>query len=374
MTSGTESPQRHVRALLRTVLLKPVHLVSLSAADLDLVICVARRERLLGALALRLQANGKFDSLPTNAKDQLRSGLVLAESRAALALWELNRIALALTETETRCVVMKGCAYLLLERPFAKGRIFADVDLMLPESDLQAVEAVLNRHGWRSQELTAYDQNYYRKWTHELPPLLHIEREVEIDLHHNILPRTARSTPDARKLMERAIPQAGTGYWILADEDLVLHAITHLMFNDDLADKLRELVDIDELLRHFSKDDDDFWRRLVERADELDLRRATYYGCRYASRILGTPIPDRTIDATRPWGPPVPVRWIMDRLVPEALYAPHPDHRSRLSEFSRLLLYMRSHWIRMPPWLLVYHLASKFWMKHFSWRLRRGAD
>jgi len=46
--------------------------------------------------------------------------------------------------------------------------------------------------GWVSGHRSAYDQRYYRKWMHEIPPMTHIRRQTVLDLHHNILPETAR--------------------------------------------------------------------------------------------------------------------------------------------------------------------------------------
>ena len=46
------------------------------------------------------------------------------------------------------------------------------------------------------QGLTPYDDAYYRDHMHELPPLIHKERDRMIDVHHTILPLTAR--PKAR--------------------------------------------------------------------------------------------------------------------------------------------------------------------------------
>lgn len=368
MFGRSKAQHKQLRRLLGVVLRSPDTVAGLGAADLDLVLRVARRVRLLGRLAADLQDTGVLKSLPQVAQDQLLSALVLAESRARLARWELDRIAWALDDESTqKPIAMKGCTYLLLDLANARGRIFADVDLMFPEAELGKVEALLNRRGWQTKQLTPYDQHYYRNWTHELPPLVHVEREVEIDLHHNILPRTARLKPAAAKLLQGAEPVAGAHYRVLADEDIVLHAMTHLMFDGDLADKLRDLVDIEELLLHFAAAKDDFWQRLVARAGELDLRRPTYYSLRYARQLPGSVIPDSVIDATKRWAPPAPVVWLMDRLVPRALYPPHPDCRSRVTDLCRLLLYMRSHWIRMPPWLLLYHLSHKFYVT----RIRR---
>jgi hypothetical protein len=356
-----------VRELLHIALSDPGAIVAMDAADLDLTIRVARRARLLGNVAVLLQDAGLLDSVEEAARDQFQSALVLAESRASLALWELDRIAWAMSDYEDiRCIAMKGCAYLLLNLPNAPGRIFADVDLMLPESDLAGVEEFMNQHGWKSRTITAYDQNYYRNGTHELPPIMHVEREVEIDLHHNILPRTARLKPDAEKLLAGAKEVAGSYYSVLADEDIVLHAMTHLMFNDEMADKLRDLVDIRGLCEHFSSIDPGFWPRLISRAEEQNLQRAMFYSLRYMAKLPGTPIPDDVIDTASRWGPPSPLLWLMDRLVPRALYPPHPDCPSRLIAVSRWMLFVRSHWIRMPPWLLVYHLSYKFWVKRFG--------
>lgn len=364
MNKNSQARQNIAWDLLRKALADPDAVVAMQSRDLDLVLRTARRSRVLGKVAASMQDAGLLDSLPGAARDQLLSVLVLAESRARLALWELDRIGNALTDAPCRTrIVMKGCAYLLLNLPNTRGRIFADVDLMFPESDLESVETCLNQNGWITGHLTPYDDNYYRKWTHELPPLTHIEREVEIDLHHNILPRTSRLKPAAEELLKGSQDVAGCRYRVLSNEDIVLHAITHLMFNDDLVDKLRDLVDIDELLQYFSKADSGFWQRLLARADLLDLRRPAYYGLRYAKQLLNSPIPESTLNDTQEWGPPVPIVWLMDRLVPRALFPPHPDYVDRLTTFSRKMLYVRSHWIRMPPWLLAYHLSVKFFRR-----------
>ena len=56
--------------------------------------------------------------------------------------------------------------------------------------------------------------------------------------------------------------------------------------------------------------------------------------------------------------PPRPVLLTMDRLVPRVLL-PEGCHGSEAGAGASLLLYMRSHWLRMPPWLLLPHLARQ---------------
>jgi len=361
MTSDSRTANDEARRLLVQAVRDPAAIADLSEADLDLTLRVTRRARLLGRVGHALQTLGLLETLPQVVADQFLGALAMADARARLARWELDRIDWALgADSSMPLITMKGCTYLLLDLPNVHGRIFADVDLMTTEQELEPLESLLNARGWQTTKLTPYDQNYYRRWTHELPPLMHEEREVEIDLHHNVVPRTGRLKPDSAMLVEGSRPIAGSRYRVLADEDIVLHAMVHLMFDSDLGDKLRDLVDIADLLEHFTAQDAEFPRKLLDRAAALDLLRPAYYSLRYATRLLGLELPGMTEELASRGAPNAAVVWLMDRLAPRALFPEHPDRPSRLTGVGRLLLYMRSHWIRMPPWLLAYHLSYKF--------------
>ncbi len=348
----------------------PRSVLDLSDPDLDLVIRLARRVRLLGNLALALKQLDVFDALPLVARDQFESALAYADARVRVAQWEMNRVALALRgQMPDKLIAMKGCAYLLLNLGMARGRIFADVDLMVSEVALLAVERSLNEAGWETRELSPYDDNYYRKWTHELPPMVHPERQVEIDLHHNLLPRTARLKPDAGPILDAAVPVEGTPYWVLSNADIVLHGAVHLMVSDEMADKLRDLWDLKALIEDFAEQNQGFWQDLASRADTLGLQRPTYYTLRYCSDLLGLIVPEDVESELRAWAPGRVVLALMDALIPLALLPGHPDQGSIRRRFARWLLFVRSHWLRMPPTLLVYHLSNKLVARA---RARRG--
>lgn len=362
-TARTSGPHATAVALLQRVLAEPAALPAYAPAEIDLVLRLARRGGVVGRLAHWLEASGAEAELPRAAREQLESARIVVGARQRVTLWELDRLETVLhREPAFRIVVLKGCAYLLCGLPNSRGRDFSDVDLLFPRRELPEVERRLVRHGWRATKLSAYDQRYYRAWSHELPPLVHVEREVETDLHHNILPPTARLTPDADLLNRDIVKIPGRELYRLADVDLVLHAIVHLFFDSAMDDKLRELVDIDQLLRHFSSVDTTFWDRLHDRATALDLLRPAFYALRYARRWLACPVPD---GAARRFASAAPVSVIlrlMDFAVPRALFPQHPDAPSMAATAARALLYARSHWIRMPPWLLMRHLAYKLWL------------
>lgn len=369
MPSAFESPTATVRRVLTAALRAPEDLANWPPRELDLALRLARRVRLLGRLAERLQRRDLLVRLPAAAREQLESALVVVEARARGARWELDRLVHALRgDREMRLVTLKGSAYLLAGLPNAAGRVFADVDLLFDEAELAEAERVLLAAGWRGTKLSPYDQHYYRAWTHELPPLVHAEREIEADLHHNIVPRMGRLKPSGALLLAGVQPIPASSFHRLADPDVVLHAMTHLMFDSDMADALRDLVDVDDLLRHFAGRDPNFWDLLFTRAEALDLARPAFYALRYAHALLGTPVPTHVLRRSRRGAPLRPVVWLMDRLVPRALFPQHPDAPSRLVTAARLWLYLRSLWIRMPPLLLARHLAYKFYLR----RLRRA--
>lgn len=362
--AAREDVAAQVRRLVTAALRDPAGVTELAPRELDLTLRLMRRAGLLGRLASRLGERGFPPALPCIAVDQLVSARVSVEARQRAARWELDRLAWALEGAAVSPpVALKGCGYLLLGLPNAAGRSFADVDLLVPGRELPAVEARLRERGWQPTVLSAYDERYYRRWAHELPPMTHAEREVEVDLHHAILMTTARLAPDSALLLGEARAVPGSRFRVLAPVDMVLHAMTHLMFGEDLSDALRELVDIDDLLRHFGRHEPGFWQRFWPRAEKLDLARPAFYGLRYAGALLGTPIPAEVAAASRAGAPPAAALALMDRLAPHALFPAHPDLPLRRSALARTLLYVRAHWIRMPPAMLARHLGYKLYAR-----------
>jgi hypothetical protein len=260
-------------------------------------------------------------------------------------------------------VLLKGAAYLSQDRAWARGRLLGDVDILVPRVRLDEVERALLDAGWESEVTDAYDRRYYVEWSHELPPMRRPGAALELDVHHSILPVTGRVRPDAAALLDASAPLPGTPFRVLCREDQVLHATVHLFQDSDCAGRLRDLVDLDGMLRELG-DDGPAWRTLVARARLHGVTRPLWYALRFTGKLLGTPVPASARAALDGAAPPAPVRALMDRLVPSALLPSHPDRmppwRASLAQF---LLYVRSLWLRMPPWLLATHLARKGWRR-----------
>ena len=134
---------------------------------------------------------------------------------------------------------------------------------------------------------------------------------------------------------------------------MTLHACVHLFQDGEVRGALRDLVDIDGLLRHYGQVRT-FWPALCDEAEALGLQRPAFYAIGAAVRILDTPIPAEVSARTRRWAPPALVDGVMTRLLDVTLSQGYDA-----PAVAQLALYVRSHWLRMPPWQLAGHLLRK---------------
>lgn len=358
--TATERAQRLLLAALKS----PEKLPDVPSADWEVLLRVARRVRLLGRLEADLARAGLLERIPARAAAHLRAARNVIEHRKTLVSWEVNRLLWALNGLDIPLILLKGAGYVLADLPPARGRLFADVDLLVPEERIADVEARLVERNWFRMQIDPYDDRYYRVWMHEIPPLRHRERGTEIDIHHRLLPRTSRLKSDPAPLFAAARPLAAPRLRVLAPADMVLHALVHLFLEGDPDEglRLRDLVDVHDLLCHYGQEPG-FWTGLVPRARELGLERPLYYGLHHAHRLLATSVPGDVLHALEDAAPPWPIRTLMDHLIRLALLPGHPDYPARLAALGRWLIYIRAHWLRMPPLLLARHLSYKAWLR-----------
>lgn len=351
MTSG---------ALLLRVLREPAGAATLTPAEWEALLGAARTARLLPRIAWLLDRAGVNEALPVRVQTALAADRPIGLQHERIIRWEVNRIRFALRGIDTRVVLLKGAAYLIAGLSAARGRLVSDVDILVPRSDLRAVERALMAAGWDAVKLHPYDQRYYREWSHELPPLRHARRLSVVDVHHNILPISGRLHPEADALLAAARPSGEPGLLVLSPEDMLLHVAVHLFQDGEIGGAIRDLVDADALLREFAECEETFWERLVPRGVEHGLARPLFYLLRHARRLLGTPVPEQVMGAAARVGSPAPpILALMDSLVRRALLPVAGDRGTLAEQAARAALYARSHWLKMPPRQLASHLAQK---------------
>jgi hypothetical protein len=331
----------------------------------ELLLAQARSENLTARLSYRIEDAGTLVASPARARTQFAAARIAAESGRRALEWEINRLHRTLTGAGYPMLLLKGAAYAAARLPLARGRTSGDIDIMVPGDRLDGVEKHLLAHGWEWVELEPYDARYYRRWSHELPPLRHRDRGSTLDVHHTILPPRSRLRPDPSTFWRSAVHLAD-GSLALCPTHMALHVAVHLFQDGEIAGAFGDLVDFDELCRHFGQSPG-YWQELVPAAIGLGLVRPLYYALRYASLLLGTPLPEAVMaDAARAGRPPAPVRAAMDPLVGSALVPDPPEFSSPWRRVACLCLYIRSHWLRMPPLPLALHLMRKAWLRGFS--------
>ena len=355
-------------------LLEPAHTRSMSAGEWNSLLRTARRFGLAARLAHELRAGNLWETVPPRAHQHLNAAALACLSTHTAVDFELDRAwrALASAGLDVPLVLMKGGAYLAAGLAASRGRMIGDLDLMVPRERVGEVEAVLTQAGWRAAPVDDYDEHYYREWMHEIPPLTHPQRQTPIDLHHTILPLTGRIQPDAAALHADAVALPGGRLKVLAPADMVLHGAVHL-FHAESAHPLRDLFDQRELMTGFGTDAA-FWPALVDRARLHGLQRTLFYTLRYTGQIFALAVPSHVAAAVGPWGPPAPMRWLMDWL----LLAHLLGTGERAGVFARAghwlagaLLLARSHWLKMPPAMLARHLTRKTFKRWATWREAR---
>ena len=360
------------RQLLLEVLRTPDDMVRLPTGDWDLLLRLLRHTRLKARIAELAIQSGLESQLPEKVLEHFAAARVFVSQRQRMAQWEVNRILNALEGMDIPVILLKGGAYILAGLPPARGRLLSDVDLLVPRASLEQVEQALQLHGWNFVKLEEYDQRYYRAWMHELPPLRHPERGMEVDIHHTIAPLTSRLSPDPERLIAESIPLDGGRLRVLQPVDMVLHSAVHLFSDGEFINGLRDLVDLGDLLEHFGRDAA-FWDNLLERAAAQGLGRPLFYTLHFTQRLLDSRIPLPVMHAIGRHAPSRPVRKLMDSLVDAAIIPDHPDNTRRWTYVAQWLLYVRSHWLRMPPGLLLKHLGRKLFMRWKQGKAIRAA-
>ncbi|HST37369.1 MAG TPA: nucleotidyltransferase family protein [Allosphingosinicella sp.] len=307
------------------------------------LISAARAEQLIGSLAFRMEGR----VLPSRVAAAFEAARQDAAQARTQALWEAEMARRALAPLGVPVILMKGTAFHAAGFEAGIGRSVGDLDIMVPHARLDEVEAALIDAGWeRVKDSEGYDDVYYRRWMHELPPLIHRTRDRMIDVHHTILPLTAGPKPDAASLIAESVALE-SGLRVLSPADIIVHAAAHLLADGDLAGGLRNLWDIDRLLREFAAADPDFWTKLGTRAERHQLRPAVRRAARLANDLYGTPLPA----GWRAWRP-------SDALFRARLLARNGWGQER-RKWLRFAFYIRSHWLRMPPLMLARHLWIK---------------
>ena len=352
------------------MLRQPTQAAALSEAGWSALLATARSANLLGALAAQLQA--ATVAAPPRAQRHLDGALQLAARQRLSVQWEAQQLQAALGALGSLGVpvlLLKGAAYVMAahQPPLGAGRMFGDIDVLVPRHALGDVESALMRAGWASAKTDAYDQRYYRQWMHEIPPMQHVHRNTVVDVHHTILPLSARNAPDPAQIIARARPlldahgmPALPALRVPAPEDLVVHSITHLVHEGELHNGLRDLHDVHAMLQRFGTEPG-FWARLEACGAGNDLAGPLLLGLCLVQAVFESEVPAPLLARLQAQAAPRWRRRWLAGAYARALRPAFDEDTGAAEALARLAIYVRSHALRMPLPLLARHLSVKAW-------------
>lgn len=344
----------------------PARAASFPPEKWSAILAATRRSRALGHLRMAIEARAGGARPDERVLAHFESvGTLVADRRRRLRR-EMSELSDAVRDLGVPVLLLKGAAYEALDLPIASGRLAADIDVLVPAQSIATIERRMVERGWEPAKMNDYDDRYYREWSHEIPPLVHPERGVEVDVHHSITPSLRGRGIDTAALLARSVEvewEGRRGFRVLQPIDLLIHCAVHTFKDSDLTLRLRETMDFDLLFRHFAGPSPDaFAASMLERAAELGQPRAIWWAMHFARRWLDTPISDSAMaHAAAPGAAAIAsMDWLTDRsMLPGARI-----EREGLDRFAAIVLLARYHYQRMPITRLVPHLLEKSRRRH----------
>jgi len=281
-------------------------------------------------------------------KDVLDNGLLRTGFDHRMLQFEMDRVERALAGSSIKPVLLKGGAYVAIRSKAGEGRRVSDLDILVSGNELAETEKLLRQAGWAfdSGVDNDYDLYYYRKYMHELPPLRHERRRSIIDVHHSLLPRTSRIKINTNLLRDAAIPIKGRALRVLTPVDLFIHSAVHTFADGSFDTPARSVLELHYLLQELNEAQAN---GLASRATEVGACMPVATALWMLADLFDDKRPSEILGATNIKPATRVVRHALKRKL----------ENIETAAIAKMILFIRSHFLRMPLHLLAMHLARK---------------
>ena len=324
-----------------------------------LVLLVLRQQKVLAKYAHLYFAAASAEQLDTKTLRHLRNALRIAEKQKEQVEFEADEITRVLAPVSRFVVFLKGAAYSLNNSVVGEGRIYSDIDILVNKSDLTECEQQLAINGWIGGEINDYDDKYYRKWAHEIPPLTHVHRGTNIDVHHNIIPVVSKDAPQA-EILEQYIVRNKSGIQTLNIDAQFVHCCVHLFRDEDYKTAFRDILDLRYMLMDvnaFHAETKTALAQVMQIAKTLSFEYEVGLALYFVKYFFDEKIDDAIIEhalAIHPFRKRIDITLFTKVLLPK-----HPKLEGSQATLKLLAAEFRGHLIKMPLPLLIYHLTMK---------------
>lgn len=354
--------------MLVQVLRSPRSINNFNTQDWNLLLRQAHSSKMLTRLSNSFYNHNVINLVPEKVLNHINSEQVKVAYLQAQVKREVQELNELFDELNINAIYLKGTAYLLAELPVAEGRVFSDIDILINQSDIDKVEISLKCRGWKSQKTEDHDQEYYRKYMHEIPPLQNILRGTVIDIHHNILPVCNDKKIDIDLLTDNSLTlnDINTHKYqnqILAPDAMFLHSAIHLFHEGELEQGLRGLSDLDILFSYFEENETNFSQQLINLSEKINQQESLFYAWRYLDKVLNRQLPKAAQLFVSSYQEKIKSLAITDFIFLNLLDVHHSTRASWKFSIAVIIAYWRGHLLRMPLRLLIPHLIKKLWLQ-----------
>jgi len=179
----------------------------------------------LAALMAHLfQATDRWGEVSPGARQQL--GAELKRGRAGALRWEASIEALleSLNAAGIEPALLKGADLAFHAYPEPGLRAMTDIDILVPEEQLVPSQRVLEEMGFRANT-GSYSIEWYLQCRKLLPPMVHEEQGIHVDVHATVLPPYSPFEPGWGSYAFR--PSRWPGASRLSAETMLWHLAVH---------------------------------------------------------------------------------------------------------------------------------------------------
>ncbi len=344
---------------LLTLITEPRAGIGITLPEWSEVILALRETDMLARVGYLASQAGCLTRYPKPVQRHIQSARALAFRQQQQACYEAGELSQQLADIGVAPLFLKGAAYSLLDNAAAQGRIYSDIDVLVPKPDLIEIQKKLVVNSWMPKALEDYDERYYRDWTHEIPPMHHVLRGTVADIHHNLIPPVSGKAPDIG-LFTHNPQQTANGLLTLSTEGLILHSSIHLFYNEEFSHGFRDICDLHLLFNELALTDT-CWSRLLKLAKDTGFESELYYAFRYCDILFHTAFPDRFRRQMQTIAPSRSRTAVADFILGHALLPQHKSAMTLRYKGILILALIRGHWLKMPLRILLPHLAYKGW-------------
>ena len=232
--------------------------------DWDRVAQLAMEESILPLLQSRINQHELGAALPPEVAAFLSAVEDLNRERNDHILNEVKFAARLLNEVGIEPILLKGVAYLTLGvYPNPATRYLRDVDLLVPEEQIEAALDILVRNGFEPDH-----SDQFGLFRHHRPPMRRAG-SVFLEVHHCLCLSKCGSLLPASELVERSVAHDldGVRVRVPCPEDLFTHLVMHSQiqhpYNERIWPPLRAMYDLNLVLLRFRDAID--WRSIERR-------------------------------------------------------------------------------------------------------------